>query len=194
MNNPQSPQKQTPRPPSISWFWWLVLAALMVWNFYAFLPKGQPTINLAYSAFLAQVEAGNVAHVKIVGDQITGGFAKAYTPPVAPTPSAATPQPAPTAANQSYMQFSTTFPADVGDPREITCIVARDREPPGRRRWAVTGYPLVHHAPHRRASHPAAGRTLRMDGSPGNQAAVGGLQLWTKPRAAVRSRSTEGDL
>ena len=124
MNNPQSPRNQTPRPPSISWFWWLVLAALMVWNFYAFLPKGQPTVNLAYSAFLAQVEAGNVAHVKIVGDQITGTFSKAYTPPPAPTPSAATPQPAPTAANQSYMLFSTTFPADVGDPRLLPLLAS----------------------------------------------------------------------
>jgi cell division protease FtsH len=124
MNNPQSPRNQTPRPPSISWFWWLVLAALMVWNFYAFLPKGQPTANLAYSAFLTQVEAGNVAHVKIIGDQITGTFAKAYTPPPAPTPSTATPQPAPTAANQSYMQFSTTFPADVGDPRLLPLLAS----------------------------------------------------------------------
>jgi cell division protease FtsH len=114
------PTNQKPQPSRFSWLWWLVFLGLMVWNVYLFFPKGQPQIDLAYSTFLSQIDAGNVTHVQIVGDQITGTFGKPYTPP----PSTGTPaaQPTPAATSQTYTAFRTTFPEAVGDPRLLPLL------------------------------------------------------------------------
>jgi cell division protease FtsH len=116
----KKPTNQKPPPSRLSWLWWLVFIALMLWNAYLFLPKGQPQVNLAYSTFLSQIEAGNVTHVQIVGDQITGSFAKPYIPP----PPTATPaaQPTPAGSNPSYTEFHTTFPEAVGDPQLLPLL------------------------------------------------------------------------
>lgn len=117
---PQKPGTQRPRFPRSSWIWWAIFLALTAWNIYLFFPKGQPQVNLAYSAFLSQVGAGNVSHVQIVGDQITGSFIKPYTPPpTPPTPGALPSTPAP---NQSYTDFHTTFPEAVGDTRLLPLL------------------------------------------------------------------------
>jgi cell division protease FtsH len=108
MNQTQEPKRPMPR---IQWLWWVLLLALAVWNILLFFPQGQPQVNLAYSVFLAQVNADNVARVHITGDQITGTFVKPYAPPA---PSAAAPSNPPTPL-QTYTDFRTTFPALVGD-------------------------------------------------------------------------------
>ncbi|MEJ2709026.1 MAG: ATP-dependent metallopeptidase FtsH/Yme1/Tma family protein [Anaerolineales bacterium] len=66
-NNEQPPQKT-----GLSWIWWVILVALILWNVYMFLPKSQPEVSLPYSTFLNQVKAGNVSEVHISGIDITG--------------------------------------------------------------------------------------------------------------------------
>src|SRR6516162_6438969 len=85
--NPRSGKSNEHRPspggpdtrqqaPFNPWSWWLVFAALLTWNLFAWWPSHSEAVNLPYSAFLAQVRCGNVAKVHIVGDEISGAFAK----------------------------------------------------------------------------------------------------------------------
>ncbi|HZY59425.1 MAG TPA: ATP-dependent zinc metalloprotease FtsH [Candidatus Binataceae bacterium] len=123
--------------PTNLWFWWVVLAALMVWNVFSiFWPRGPELAEIPYSTFLTQVRTGNVTKVHIVADRINGDFAKAllWPPPKQPAqsqahslpaapPKARTSAPQPLASVQEtqpppvpYAGFRTTFPASVGDP------------------------------------------------------------------------------
>ena len=69
---------------------WLMLAALLVWNLWWFLPHNNLSVPLPYSEFIAQVTRGNVASVHIAGEEITGKFAHAIVwPEHAPAASAA---------------------------------------------------------------------------------------------------------
>ena len=125
--------KETPQKSSLSWMWWLILVALILWNIYMFLPKSQPEVNLPYSTFLNQVKAGNISEVHISGSEITGAFVQPYTPPSTPAPTAI-PQSTPAAApggvaslsNNSqpipYNDFKTTFPEVEGDPNLIALL------------------------------------------------------------------------
>src|SRR5437899_1403923 len=72
----QEPQRGMPRTPRALWGWWLVLLALLVWNAVTFLPAPRPEVSIPYTTLLAQVRAGNVAKVRIVGDAISGSFVK----------------------------------------------------------------------------------------------------------------------
>jgi cell division protease FtsH len=92
----------------------------MAWNLWWFLPKPTSEAALPYSAFVAQVAAGNVTQARIVGDQISGMFVHAipWPEPVktestknAPEKKTGEAQPPP-----SYPGFRTTFPSVVGDP------------------------------------------------------------------------------
>jgi cell division protease FtsH len=110
------------RDPRASWIGWLIATIfLIVWNL-AMWPRTAPTeVAIPYSTLLAQVRAGNVAAVRIVGDQITGAFKSPILPPP-PVPTAgaaASPSPAPasTSSPQRYGNFRTTFPQAVGDRR-----------------------------------------------------------------------------
>jgi cell division protease FtsH len=104
-------QKQKNPRLSLSWFWWVLLASLMIWNLISFWPRSQPQINIPYSVFLQQVKDGNVARVQITGSDITGSFQKA-------TPAASL-VPAQSGSGQptSYTDFHTVFPEVVGDPQ-----------------------------------------------------------------------------
>jgi len=73
----------------VSRLWWIVFLLLMAWNFWSFLPKPTSEAALPYSAFVAQVTAGNVTQTRIVGDQISGTFVHAVQWPEA-VPSAST--------------------------------------------------------------------------------------------------------
>jgi cell division protease FtsH len=126
-------QQQTPQRPKIPRWWWLVLLATLAWNVLSFWPKSQPQVSIPYSAFLAQVRAGNVERVHITGDKITGVFEQPVrwpepTPPVVPTgepaPGAtATPE---GAAAATYKDFDTTFPQSVGDPNLMPLLESHD--------------------------------------------------------------------
>jgi cell division protease FtsH len=92
----------------------------MAWNLWSFLPKPTSEAALPYSAFVAQVTAGNVTQTRIVGDQISGKFVHAIPWPepvksesTKDSPGKKTGEASPP---QSYPSFRTTFPSVVGDP------------------------------------------------------------------------------
>ena len=100
------------------WMWLLVLGSLAACVFLIFQPGPASSVSIPYSTFIDQVRAGNVKSVQIDGSVITGVF---NTPILWPTstpgavqsgtPTAA----APAATPQTYADFRTNFPADVGD-------------------------------------------------------------------------------
>jgi cell division protease FtsH len=105
---------------------WIVFFLLMVWNLWSFLPKPTSEISLPYTEFVAQVNHDNVSNARIVGEAITGTFARPIT---WPEPTKATDQTAgetpkggsgKQATEQqkpaTYSTFRTTFPSVVGDP------------------------------------------------------------------------------
>jgi cell division protease FtsH len=100
-----------------------MLALLMAWNLWWFLPRQTAEVSLPYSEFVAQVAAGNVTQVRIVGEAISGVFAHAMTWPQAATPVGPTVVPKTGTEKQAsaeqkqtpYSRFRTTFPSVVGD-------------------------------------------------------------------------------
>jgi cell division protease FtsH len=97
---PPASGPQTPSGPGFSGLYWGFLALLLLWNFWAFLPRHNVAVKLPYSEFVAQVEAGNVTKVHIVGAAISGTLQHAITWPKAPAapPSSAKPASAGTPA------------------------------------------------------------------------------------------------
>jgi cell division protease FtsH len=119
---------------------WLILAALILWNAWAFMPHQNAEVQLPYSDFIAQVASGNVTGVSITGAAIKGRFAHAITWPPPSTTKARATAPAKTAAPakgaaptagpaagggtagarkpkpRRYFAFNTMYPLDVGDP------------------------------------------------------------------------------
>jgi cell division protease FtsH len=124
-NKQQSPRENQPsQMPKISWIWWVVMLALIVWNIWVFRPKSQPNANIPYSTFLDQIKSGNVNKVTISGSSINGTF---VTPVLWP-PQSSNPAPTQTQSQnpaipvfggstqpQKYTDFSTNFPDTVGD-------------------------------------------------------------------------------
>ncbi len=117
---------QRPRSPG-NWgfLWWVVLGALLFWNYLIFAQRATPQEPIPYSVFLAQVRGGNVSAVSITGDQITGTFVKAYAEPAAVIArvDALSGQPAPAAtAPPKASAFRTTFPTTQGDPHLVPLL------------------------------------------------------------------------
>ena len=117
------PRLTRAKPPlgqqRVTRLWWIVFLLVMVWNLWSFLPKPRSEAALPYSAFVAQVTAGNVTQTRIVGDQISGTFVHALQWPEAISSAstkdgAAEKNGAP--PPPSYPGFRTTFPSVVGDP------------------------------------------------------------------------------
>jgi cell division protease FtsH len=128
--NVKSPPPRTtrPKPPKgsplaqqrVGPLWWIVFLLLMAWNLWSFLPKPTSEAALPYSAFVAQVTAGNVTQTRIVGDQISGMFVHAIPWPEAVKSESTKNSPEKKTGEapppQSYPGFRTTFPSVVGDP------------------------------------------------------------------------------
>jgi cell division protease FtsH len=117
---PKPPQGTPLEPQRVSPLWWIVFLLLMAWNVWSFLPKPTSEAALPYSAFVAQVAAGNVTQTRIVGDQISGMFSHAIPWPE-PVTSASTKDSSEKKTGAappppSYPGFRTTFPNVVGDP------------------------------------------------------------------------------
>jgi len=114
-------------PQIPGWVWWVVLVFLIAWNVGLF-KLGQPSeVDIPYSTFVAQVQAGNVKQVQIVGNEISGTFAQGISMPesgstVVPTPSDS-PQSTPVPATL-YTGFRTTFPETVGDSTLMSLLEA----------------------------------------------------------------------
>lgn len=72
----RTPEQSPPpsAPPHRSVWYWALFAALMAWNFWAFLPRPNAAVTLPYGEFIDQVTRGNVASVRIVGEAISGSL------------------------------------------------------------------------------------------------------------------------
>jgi len=110
-------------------FWWTLSLLLLIWYLLGLWPRAQSRAHIPYSVFLAQLEGDNISRVHITGDTIEGSFkgpiqwpaAKADAQPKTNGKQSAAPsveQP-PTL----YREFSTTFPATVGDPGLMAALV-----------------------------------------------------------------------
>jgi cell division protease FtsH len=75
----RKPVARPPRPPWRARSFWLVLIALLVINYFlgAALAPGTGRVDVPYSFFRSQVQAGNVADVESKNDEIQGTFKKA---------------------------------------------------------------------------------------------------------------------
>ncbi len=118
----QDKPSPTPQRPKIHWFWWLVAIGLLIWNIFAFLPKTSPEVTIPYSAFLDQVESGNVVTVQLSGSEITGKFAKEVLWPQPGSQAAAAAPSATPVPPASYIDFNTIYPEAEGDPNLITML------------------------------------------------------------------------
>ncbi|MGA7541329.1 MAG: ATP-dependent zinc metalloprotease FtsH [Steroidobacteraceae bacterium] len=95
---------------------WLILALLIVWNVWAFMPHQTVEVSLPYSEFIAQLASGNVTAVSIVGAAIKGHLAHPLTwpePPAKPKSAAKPPAPAKSAA-QPKPAIRSKAPAPTG--------------------------------------------------------------------------------
>jgi cell division protease FtsH len=145
-DKPQTPGNGPQKPPQWMpqnlWFWWLLLTALLIWNVVTLWPHETHRVDIPYSTFLDQIRASNVTKVHIIGDGITGAFAKPLlwppkeaaakpAPESKPSPEASA-SPAPKAAglqppaSASYSEFHTTFPAAVGDPQLLPLLESKN--------------------------------------------------------------------
>ena len=71
-----------PRLPGGSRFWWILIALLAVnWFVVSLIPDRESRLNVPYTAFREQVQAGNVSEVTSRGDTIQGTFKKEVTYP-----------------------------------------------------------------------------------------------------------------
>ncbi len=127
---------QPPLPRGVL-FWWLISLAVLIWYVTGLWPPSQSKAHIPYSVFLAQIRQDNVRSVHIAGDVIEGKFVKQliWPQPESPTaPSSKPTQPpsaSPTAmrpgaaaqATAAYSEFSTTFPATVGDPGMMPLLI-----------------------------------------------------------------------
>jgi cell division protease FtsH len=126
---PKPPQGPAPASSHLSPLSWVIFFLLMVWNLWSFLPKATSEIALPYSAFVAQVNDGNVSKARIVGDAINGTFVHAIPWPEPTQPAAEQPTGTAKAGSEkpgekqtatqpkpaTYSTCTTTFPSVVGD-------------------------------------------------------------------------------
>jgi cell division protease FtsH len=113
----------------------------MAWNFWSFLPRPTPAVSLPYTAFVAQVNDGNVSNARIVGEAISGSFVHPISWPEATRSAGQKPGDAtneapekpgtqkPIAGQQkpsTYSTFSTTFPTVVGDSALMPLLESRN--------------------------------------------------------------------
>jgi cell division protease FtsH len=115
--------------------WWVILIALFIWNIWTLKPQAQQEIDVPYTAFIAQVKAGNVKDVQIDGTQISGDFTSGLpASDLIPPDQLATPLPTsqPASGSQAdskpelFTAFTTTFPEAVGDPNLIALLEANN--------------------------------------------------------------------
>jgi len=137
------PQKRVPGtrqpqlPPSVL-LWWLMSLAVLIWYVASVWPTSHPRAHIPYSLFLAQVREDNISRVHIAGDVIQGKFVKEFIwpqaesptqpssklkPPSSPTPAGVSPSAA-AQVTAAYSEFTTTFPATVGDPGLMPLLTA----------------------------------------------------------------------
>jgi cell division protease FtsH len=119
----QPPQQPVQKKQTTPWIWWLLAIVLLIWNVYLFLPKSSPKIDIPYSQFISQVNAGNIASIQISGSEITGKFVNPFPGPQPTLAASQTASPDTTpVAPTLYADFVTTFPDVQGDPNFIASL------------------------------------------------------------------------
>jgi cell division protease FtsH len=119
----QQPQQPGQKKQAINWFWWIVAIILLIWNILSFLPKSRPEVNIPYTQFVSQVNAGNVASIQISGSGITGKFVNPFPGPLPTLAPSQTVSPNTTPASPTlYTDFVTTFPDVQGDPNFMSLL------------------------------------------------------------------------
>jgi cell division protease FtsH len=118
--NLKPPDLPSQKPPQmrLSPIWWIILIGLMIWNAVTYLRSAPEQVQIPYTTFIDQVQSGKVTSVVIQGNQITGVLSTPLIwPQITPgaTPAAGQAQ----AKSQSYKDFTTLFPSEVGDPTLI---------------------------------------------------------------------------
>jgi cell division protease FtsH len=105
---PNGSGNQPPQPRRFpGWIMWVLITLFIVWTAFRFqflLPNGSNQIEIPYSVFRQQVDAGKVSDVLMQGLQVTGIFKEPFTWPVPGSSEAATQQPI------SSTSFVTTLP------------------------------------------------------------------------------------
>jgi cell division protease FtsH len=80
---PGETEQPAPAPSRSLMFWWVVLAALLLWNLFTLWGKttAEQAAEIPYTTFLEQVRAGNVAEISLQGENIKGKFERAIVWP-----------------------------------------------------------------------------------------------------------------
>ena len=125
--------------PPPAWMWWILLAGLLIWNILALAnPFAAGRVSVAYSDFISQVNAGNVASITLQDRNATGVFKQPVrvnqngeivsgpgvtaTPPLAPTATADRGLGGSAAsAAKNVTEFKTTLPV-VDNPTFLTLL------------------------------------------------------------------------
>jgi cell division protease FtsH len=119
----QSPQQPAQKKQTTHWIWWILAIILLIWNVWLFLPKSSPEINIPYSQFIGQVNAGNIASIQVSGSEISGKFVKPFPGPLPTLAPSQTVSPNATPTSPSlYTDFITTFPDTQGDPNFMSLL------------------------------------------------------------------------
>jgi cell division protease FtsH len=168
-----------PQPFRIGPLSWLILALLILWNAWAFMPHKSVEVPLPYSEFVSQVASDNVTAVTIVGADITGSFAHQIT---WPQPRAGTGRSTRAAQDESATPGK---PATQGEP-----AVQANPAAPGKPTRPGSAAP-----PSKRASegNPASQSKPAAQGTPASQsapAAQGKSAAEGRPSAATNAPSS----
>jgi cell division protease FtsH len=176
----QSPQGPAPHQqlPQNIWLWWLIFAALMAWNLFAWWPSQSSIVSIPYSTFLSQVRTNNVSKVHIVGDDITGEFVK---PLLWPAPKQNSTTPASPHAAASSPLASTQHPAvsqGTGKAPPATSEAERAAPPPSQYSRFRTIFPSAIGDPNLLPLLEAHQVAIEVSSSPANSWLVSVLVGW----------------
>ncbi|MGH8295273.1 MAG: ATP-dependent metallopeptidase FtsH/Yme1/Tma family protein, partial [Steroidobacteraceae bacterium] len=108
--DPKRPQGNPGGPPPfrIGPLSWLILALLIIWNAWAFMPHNSVQVALPYSEFVHQIASGNVTAVTIVGAAIKGKLAHPLTWPQPKAKQATSPGKTPAQGKKTSAQDKKT--------------------------------------------------------------------------------------
>ena len=117
------PQQPVQKKQTTHWIWWILAIILLIWNVWLFLPKSSPEINIPYSQFISQANAGNIASIQVSGSEITGKFVNPFPGPLPTLAPSRTVSPNSTPVSPTlYTDFVTTFPDTQGDPNFMSLL------------------------------------------------------------------------
>lgn len=99
------------KAPILPLYGWVIVLGLLAWSIWTLWPRQQAVVDMPYSTFLEQVQAGNVSQVTFTGSDITGTLVN---------PQPITGSAVPTAYSST---FHTRFPEVAGDSNLVTLLM-----------------------------------------------------------------------